>query len=253
MLAIVGAREADPTHVATGHGPRATAASRRTPAHQGTLNLSSAVFPLVVSADRRNLVDASGRPFLIQGDSAWSLAAELSKEDTIRYLDDREQRGFNTILFSVIEAAFTHHSPPWTNAEGDVPFADMNDWTTANDSYFAHVDWLLRELEARGMLALAVPAYIGYDCGSQGWCEQMFANGVRPAGAIRALRRGAVPGFPEHRLDRGRRPDPVDVRGSIADGPRERGRERRRCRGRRRALSRGALGSRDVGCRPSAI
>ena len=78
----------------------------------------------------------------------------------------------------MIEAAFTHHSPPWTNAEGDVPFADMNDWTTANDSYFEHVDWLLRELEARGMLALAFPAYIGYGCGSQGWCEQMFANGV---------------------------------------------------------------------------
>ena len=28
------------------------------------------------------------------------------------------------------------------------------------------------------MLALAVPAYIGYDCGAQGWCERMFANGV---------------------------------------------------------------------------
>ena len=68
-----------------------------------------------------------------------------------------------------------------------------------------------------------------------------------PARAIWALHRRALPGFPEHHLDRGRRPDPVDVRGSIGDGPGERSRERRRCRGRRRALSRGALGSRDVG------
>ena len=76
-----------------------------------------------------------------------------------------------------------------------MPFADMNDWTTANDSYFAHVDWLLRELEARGMLALAFPAYIGYGCGSQGWCEQMFANGVDRLERIRALHRGTRTGI----------------------------------------------------------
>lgn len=163
--------------VDTGHGPRDGSPSA-TSAQPSAVSGPSAVFPLALSVDRRNLVDVSGRPFLVQGDSAWSLAAELSKEDTIRYLDDRERLGFNAILFNVIEAAFTDHTPRWANAEGEVPFGDMNDWTTANEAYFAHVDWLLRELETRGMLALVVPAYIGYDCGAQGWCERMYANGV---------------------------------------------------------------------------
>lgn len=169
--------EAHPSRVDTGHGPLLASADPHasSPSDPGP---ASAVFPLVLSENRRNLVDAQGRPFLIQGDSAWSLAAELSEQDAIRYLDDRARRGFNAILFSVIEAAFTHHTPPWANAEGEEPFADMNDWSTVNEAYFAHVDWLLRELEARGMLALAVPAYVGYDCGAQGWCERMFANGV---------------------------------------------------------------------------
>jgi len=172
-----GTTEAEPTRVETGHGPHLDS-----PRPDGSAPSdgapSSAVFPLVLSEDRRNLVDAQGRPFLIQGDSAWSLVAELSEVDAIRYLDDRARRGFNAILFSVIEPAFTHHTPPWANAAGEEPFADLNDWGTANEAYFAHVDWVFRELEKRGMLALAVPAYVGYDCGAQGWCERMFANGV---------------------------------------------------------------------------
>ena len=166
-----GPPQAEASRVVTGHGPR-----DRSPSVDGVR--PSAVFPLTLSVDRRDLVETNGRPFLIQGDSAWSLAAELSEEETIRYLDDRHSRGFNAILFNLIEAAFTDHTPRWSNAEGEAPFADMNDWTTANEAYFAHVDWLLRELEQRGMLALVVPAYIGYDCGPQGWCERMFANGV---------------------------------------------------------------------------
>jgi hypothetical protein len=172
-----GMAQPDPSRVETGHGPHLSSLqpedSRPTDGTQ-----SSSVFPLVLSESRRNLIDAQGRPFLIQGDSAWSLVAELSEDDVIRYLDDRARRGFNAVLFSVIEAAFTHHSPPWANAAGEEPFADVNDWSGPNEAYFAHVDWVIEELEKRGMLALAVPAYIGYDCGAQGWCGQMFANGL---------------------------------------------------------------------------
>jgi len=167
----------EPSRAPTGHGPHldgprpsGNSASDGTP--------SSTLFPLALSEDRRNLVDTQGQPFLIQADSAWSLVAELSDDDTIRYLDDRARRGFDAILISVPEPAFTHHSPPWANAAGEEPFADVNDWTTENEAYFAHVDWVLRELDRRGMLALVAPAYLGYDCSPEGWCTQMFANGV---------------------------------------------------------------------------
>ena len=53
-------------------------------------------YPLTISADRRRLLDADGRPFLVQGDTAWSLIANLAYDDAIRYLDNRRAKGFNT-------------------------------------------------------------------------------------------------------------------------------------------------------------
>jgi hypothetical protein len=43
-------------------------------------------YPLTISADRRRLLDADGRPFLIQGDAAWSLVANPSYAEAVRYL-----------------------------------------------------------------------------------------------------------------------------------------------------------------------
>src|SRR5262249_42211134 len=40
-----------------------------------------AMFPVKISPDKGSLVDNSGKPFLIQGDTAWSAIAELSEQD----------------------------------------------------------------------------------------------------------------------------------------------------------------------------
>ena len=66
------------------------------------------------------MVDAVGKPFLIQGDTAWSLIAQLTREDADLYLEDRRARGFNTILVSLIEAKFATNAP--ANAYGQPPF-----------------------------------------------------------------------------------------------------------------------------------
>ncbi|MES1151821.1 MAG: DUF4038 domain-containing protein, partial [Dongia sp.] len=34
-------------------------------------------YPLTISKDRRRLLDADGKPFLVQGDTCWSLIANL--------------------------------------------------------------------------------------------------------------------------------------------------------------------------------
>jgi hypothetical protein len=137
-----------------------------------------AKFPLTISTNNKHLVDAQGTPFLIRGDAAWSLVAELSRAEAIRYLDDRQSRGFNTLLVSLIEHKFTSHTPAWRNAEGDAPFADVQNFAAPNDAYFSHVDWLLKQAEIRGMLVLLCPAYLGYACGDEGWCQEMKTNGV---------------------------------------------------------------------------
>jgi Protein of unknown function (DUF4038) len=77
-------------------------------------------FPLRVEAGKRYLVDAVGKPFLIHGDTAWSLIADLTREDVERYLADRRDRGFNTLLVNLIETRFARNAP--ANAYGELPF-----------------------------------------------------------------------------------------------------------------------------------
>lgn len=135
----------------------------------------AATFPLAVQPGRRHLVDASGRPFLVQGDTAWSLIAELRREDVERYLDDRRARGFNTVLVSLLEHRFSSRAP--ANAFGEAPFLTPGDFGTPNDAYFDHAAWVVQQAAARDLLVLLTPSYLGYDGGNEGWYQEMIANG----------------------------------------------------------------------------
>src|SRR5882672_12100710 len=66
----------------------------------------AARFPLEIAVGQRYLRDMSGAPFLIQGDAAWSLIADLTREEADAYLADRAARGFNTILVNLLEHRF---------------------------------------------------------------------------------------------------------------------------------------------------
>jgi hypothetical protein len=123
-------------------------------------------FPLAVKAGRRHLVDATGRPFLIHGDTAWSLIAQLTREDVLLYLDDRRARGFNTILVSLLEHRFATNAP--ANAYGEPPFLQPEAYNTPNRAYFRHADWVLRRAAERGFLVLLTPSYLGIGGGSEG-------------------------------------------------------------------------------------
>jgi hypothetical protein len=132
-------------------------------------------FPLARAEGGRFLVDAAGAPFLIHGDAAWSLIAQLSREDAAAYLDDRGARGFNTLLVSLIEHRFATHAP--ANIYGEAPFRTAGDFSTPNEAYFAHAEWVLMQAQERGMLVLLTPAYTGWIGGPDGWYEEMTRNG----------------------------------------------------------------------------
>jgi hypothetical protein len=158
------------------------------------------VFPLTVRPDKRYLEGADGTPFLIHGDTAWSLIADLTREDADLYLEDRHARGFNTLLVNLIENRFARNAP--ANAYGDLPFegqpfeafvtiADLlplahhgtsaanivADYTAPSEAYFAHADWVLGRALEKGFLVLLTPSYVGWEGGSQGWYRAMTANG----------------------------------------------------------------------------
>jgi Protein of unknown function (DUF4038)/Putative collagen-binding domain of a collagenase len=133
------------------------------------------VFPVTLSPGKRYLEDAHGQPFLILGDAAWSLIADLTREDVDRYLEDRHTRGFNTLLVSLIEHRYAKNAP--ANAYGEAPFLAAGDFGTPNEQYFAHADWVLRQAEEKGFLVLLAPAYAGAGGGNEGWYKEMVKNG----------------------------------------------------------------------------
>jgi len=133
---------------------------------------------LRVEAGKRYLIDAANKPFLMNGESAWGLIVQLTREEVDQYLDDRRQKGINTILVMLIAKHVLISNSP-RNAYGDEPFLTAGDFSTPNEVYFAHADWVISRAAQKGFLVLLAPSYTGYvGDGSEGWYPQMQANGT---------------------------------------------------------------------------
>jgi hypothetical protein len=140
-------------------------------------------YPLTISADRRRLLDADGRPFLIQGDAAWSLIANPRYAEAVRYLDDRRSKGFNTIIVNLVEHLFSRNPP--RDAAGREPFSRPGDMGTPNDSYFDAAERVLAACAARGFAVILAPAYVGFRRDREGgvsphldgWHDEIIATG----------------------------------------------------------------------------
>jgi len=136
---------------------------------------TGAAFPLHTEAGKRYLVDANGQPFLIHGDSPWDLIAQLTREQVDQYLEDRRQKRFNTVLVELMEHQYSSNPP--NNVYGDPPFTTPGDFSTPNEAYFAHAEYVIAKAREKGMLVMLTPAYMGYNGGSEGWYQEMVANG----------------------------------------------------------------------------
>jgi hypothetical protein len=133
---------------------------------------SGASFPLRVATDQRHLEDSAGKPFLVVGDTPWSLITAITKAEAETYLEDRRQRGFNAIIVNIIEHFY---NGPATR-DGHLPFAKSGstfDFSRPNDLYFQHVDYVLNLARTKGMLVLLTPAYLGFDGGAEGWWPEI--------------------------------------------------------------------------------
>jgi len=139
------------------------------------------LFPLGVSSDGTHLVTAAGQPFLLHGEAAWSLIAQLTTAQTMQYLADRHRRGVNAILVNLIEAFYSNHPP--SNAAGDPPFivastniADV-DFSMPSEAYFAHADQVIDLAASQGIAVLLFPSYLGL-MAQEGWRNQMSTMGA---------------------------------------------------------------------------
>jgi hypothetical protein len=137
---------------------------------------ATGTYPLHVEPGKRHLLDAQNRPFLIHGDTPWSLIARLTRENVDLYLETRRQQGFNTVMVNLIEHQFTDNPP--RNAYNEAPFTRAGDFSTPNEAYFAHAEYVIAKANEKGMLVLLTPAYMGYQGGNEGWYQEMTANGA---------------------------------------------------------------------------
>jgi chitodextrinase len=129
------------------------------------------VYPLRLSGDGRSLVDQAGQPFFINGDTAWSLIAQLTREDADVYLSDREQKGFNLVMVNLIEHRFASQAP--ANIYNNSPFSPAGNLAAPNEAYFAHADYVVRKAAEKGIIVLLAPLYLGGGCNSEGWCTEV--------------------------------------------------------------------------------
>jgi len=130
------------------------------------------VTQLRVSANHRYLVDQDNAPYLVQGDAAWSLIVAASDAEVEQYLRNRKEKGFNTTIVELIEHKFCRR-PPFNEA-GDAPFTVPGDFSTPNEKYFAHADWVIHKAGEYGIQVLLAPVYLGYVGTDEGWIEEIL-------------------------------------------------------------------------------
>jgi hypothetical protein len=134
------------------------------------------VFPLRVSDNRRYLTDRNGIPFLIQGDTPWSLMVALTSAQVEQYLSARHKQGFNALWVGLID----HHFPGAENSYGapfnrygQMPFLTPGDFARPNEAYFAHADRVLRRAGELGFVVFLTPCYLGYPGTEEGWYREV--------------------------------------------------------------------------------
>ncbi len=116
---------------------------------------------LKVSENKRFLTTPDGQPFFWLGDTAWELFHRLNREDARHYLDHRARHGF-TVIQAVALAEFDGLDTP--NAYGHRPLVDNNparpDVKDGPDNdYWDHVDFIVKEANARGLLIGLLPTW----------------------------------------------------------------------------------------------
>ena len=113
---------------------------------------------LEVSDNGRYLQYENGDPFFYLGDTAWELFHRLDLNEANRYLENRAAKGFSVIQ-AVVLAQLGGLTVP--NANGDLPL-ENGDPQKPIDSYFQHVDAVVRKAEDLGLYVGMLPTWGSY-------------------------------------------------------------------------------------------
>ncbi len=130
---------------------------------------------MALSSNGKYLINAAtGQPVFLVAEQGFDLDQGLSDSDLETYLADRASKGFNLIWMAVVDNSYSVN-PPY-DPQGNAPFSG-GDFLNMQPAYFAHLDYVLNRMAARGITALLGPAFSGSPCGPlpSGYCVSMEA------------------------------------------------------------------------------
>ncbi|MFW6290662.1 MAG: DUF4038 domain-containing protein, partial [Mariniphaga sp.] len=154
---------------------------------------------LVMSPGKRNVVHASGKSFLMVGDTPWALPWRGTVESVTEYAKNRQQRGFNTALLMSLQPDRDAEGPRNRKEAGGfgVAFEDLKDGHINQlvPEYFNLFDSLRNILIDHGIVPVYQPVFHGFGWKGQnvlGWnvdpveyaryCRYLVARyGAKPA------------------------------------------------------------------------
>lgn len=114
-------------------------------------------FVTSVSADGRHFVDQYGKPVLVRGDSPWALMTRLSPAQAHIWFADRQRRGFNAAIVSLIGAeANGGPDDSGRTYDGLLPFVDK-DILRWNGPYWQRMHDYLELAAEHGITAFLYP------------------------------------------------------------------------------------------------
>lgn len=121
---------------------------------------------LMMSPKKRNLVFADGTPFLLVGDTPWSLPYRATTEQVEVYAKNRKEKGYNTALLIAVQPDTKAGGPDKRNTDQGFArgFADLKDGhlNHLNPAYFQTLDSLVRILYDHEIVPVWAPLAHGY-------------------------------------------------------------------------------------------
>src|SRR5690606_400661 len=121
---------------------------------------------LRMSAGKRNVVHADGKPFLVVGDTPWSIPFRAQPDEVKVYAEDRQRKGFNTALLMSLQPDRYAEGPEqrgvaagYARAFTDLPDGHLNQLKT---EYFQYLDSLIAILIDHEIVPVYQPVFHGF-------------------------------------------------------------------------------------------
>ncbi|MFO7622666.1 MAG: DUF4038 domain-containing protein, partial [Bacteroidales bacterium] len=121
---------------------------------------------LRMSEGKRNVIHANGKPFLVVGDTPWSIPFRATTGQVKEYAADRMKKGFNAALLMSVQPDMYAEGPDARNtvlgfARG---FEDLHEGhlNKLKPGYFQYLDSLMQILVDHGIVPVYQPVFHGF-------------------------------------------------------------------------------------------